>query len=152
MTCERCSDYGLIHRVLTHPSVWCWLVDDNSLPPDQWRPLESDLAVYLLLRDGDEVLGIVFLAPQNSICWDVHVAFLPCAWGFRSVRAAEAAIMWIWENTICRRIVASIPAYNRVALRFAERCGFTRFGWNCNSFLRDGTLHSQLVLGLSREG
>ncbi len=74
--------------------------------------------------DGDELLGIFILAPQSAVCWEIHTRLLPTAWGAKARAAAQGVTRWAWANVPgCRRIVTSVPAQNRLAIRFAERAG-----------------------------
>jgi RimJ/RimL family protein N-acetyltransferase len=102
--------------------------------------------------DGGELLGLWMFTPQNAVCWEIHTCLLPCAWGRRAGEAARRMAEWVWANTPCRRLVTAIPAYNRLALRFAEAAGMRRWGLNERSFLKHGELQDQILLGLSPEG
>src|SRR6185369_16871555 len=82
----------------------------------------------------DTTLGLFLFHPHNSICWEVHTCLLPAAWGERATRAGKGVVQWIWKNTPCLRIITNVPAYNRLAYRFALRCGMTEFGRNRGSF------------------
>jgi RimJ/RimL family protein N-acetyltransferase len=152
---ERSFDYELIRRIMTHDKIWPHISDDGSPPASEYRPLESELSWYVVVRDiypdagPEEVLGLWMLHPQNSICWEVHTCLLPTAWGDRGQRAARMLPTWIWENTNCRRIVTNVPTTNRLALHFAVKAGMTIFGVNQASFLKHGTLCDQVCLGIS---
>jgi hypothetical protein len=43
-----------------------------------------------------------------------------------------------------------VPANNRLALSFAKSCGMTEYGLNPQSFLKDGQLYDQVLLGVSK--
>lgn len=91
----------------------------------------------------------VFMAHQiNAITWETHCALLPVAWGYASL-AAEYARDWMFENTTCMRLIASIVEDNHLAIRMAKRAGFVQYGLNKNSFLRNGKLHNEVLLGVS---
>jgi RimJ/RimL family protein N-acetyltransferase len=147
---ERSTDYALIRAIMSHPSVYSHLVDDFSPAAAEFRPIESDLIWYLVAWDGNQLLGLWMLHPHNGICWEIHTALLPHAWGDRARRAANAALAWIWTNTPCRRIVTNVPAENRLAYHFALAAGLEVYGTNEASFLRHGRLQDQICLGISR--
>jgi hypothetical protein len=100
--------------------------------------------------DGEELLGLWMFVPQNSVCLEVHTCLLP-GHGFRRSRvAAKEAAEWIWANTNCQRIFTNVPVFNVIAKRFAEAAGMAEFGVNEASFIKDGKLHDQVQLGMSR--
>ena len=89
------------------------------------------------------------LHPHNAICWEIHTCLLPNAWGERGRRAARLLPEWIWQHTPCRRIITNVPDNNRLALRFALAAGMTEIGVNAASFLKNGKLRDQTLLGIS---
>jgi RimJ/RimL family protein N-acetyltransferase len=146
---ERSFDYSLIREILTHPQVYPHISDDGSPPADEFQPLQSDAVWYIVVRDGEEVLGLWMLHPHNSICWEIHTALLPSAWGERARLAAGMLGQWIWAHTPCRRVITNVPDNNRLARRFALAAGMTEFGVNRASFLKNGQLRDQTLLGIS---
>lgn len=150
MTFERTTDYHLIKWVVTHPAIWKDVSDDFSPAPEQWEPIQSGLIWYLLVKDGEDLLGLFMLAPENTICWKVHTCLLPIARGRRAKEAAEQGIQWIWENTNCLRIITDVPKYNRQASLFARWSGMTEFGVNEKSYMKSSILHDQIMLGVSK--
>jgi RimJ/RimL family protein N-acetyltransferase len=146
---KRSFDYELIGSILTHPKIYPHISDDGSPPAAEYRPIESEAVWYIVVRDEEEVLGLWMLHPHNSICWEIHTALLPNAWGERGQRAARLLPEWIWKNTLCRRVMTNVPDNNRLALRFAREAGMTEFGVNSASFLKNGKLWDQVLLGIS---
>lgn len=150
MTIERTFDYALVREMMTHPKVWPWITDDGSPPVEAFQPAESEMIWYLAARDGDEVLGIWMLVPQNAVCWEVHTCLLPKAFGERARRAALIAVSFVFDTTPCVRLFTNVPQYNRLALRFAKAAGMTEFGVNKGSYLKRGKLYDQIMLGISK--
>lgn len=147
---ERSTDYALIRGILTHPSVYEQISDDCSPPAAEYRPIESEAIWYAVVWDGNELLGLWMLVPQNGICWEIHTALLPHARGARAYRAAALMQAWVWLNTPCRRLITNIPADNRPAHFFAVAAGMQEYGRNEASFLKGGRLVDQTCLGISR--
>lgn len=146
---ERSTDYALICQVLTHEKIWPHISDDGSPAREDYRPVEHEAIWYVIVRDQDEVLGLWTFVPQNAVCWEVHTALLPAAWGERGQNAARLLPEWIWENTPCRRIVTNVPETNRLALHFAAKAGMKVYGVNPQSWMKNGALCDQICLGLS---
>lgn len=154
ITFERSEDYELIRQILTHPRLYPHLSDDFSPAPGEYRPQEHPAIWYVIVRDVDEgreeLLGLWMFVPTNGVCWEVHTALLPIAWGERGQIASLMLPPWIWEHTHCRRIITNVPSSNRLALHFALKAGMRIFGVNEASFLKHGVLCDQTLLGISR--
>ena len=147
---ERTLDYALIKTIITNPKIYPASTSDFSPPAKDYVVIAHPLVWYVLVKDGDEVLGVFTLVP-DGVCWEVHTSLLPVAWGKRAKAAANGIVEWIFNNTICQRIVTSIPDYNSLALQFARGAGMIVYGYNDKSFLKNGVLHARVLLGISRE-
>lgn len=152
MTFERTTDYMLIKAIITHPRIWEHATDDFSPSVEDWQPAQSELVWYVLVKDGDEVLGLFMLVHENAICWKVHTCLLPSAWGKRARQAAREGSQWVFQNSKCKRLITDVPEYNVLALRFATIGGMTQFGVNPKSYQKNGVLHDVYMLGISKEG
>ena len=151
MTFERTNDYCLVKQIITHPKIWPHVSDDFSPKVEVYEPIQHEAAWYVLVKDGQELLGLFALYPENRICWKVHTCLLPNSWGRRSKQAAREGVQWIFNNTECKRIITDVPEYNTLAYRFAEIGGMSQFGINHKSFQKDGKLHDVFMLGISKQ-
>jgi RimJ/RimL family protein N-acetyltransferase len=149
LTFERTKDYALVKEIATHPAIYPFISDDYSPSPNDFKPFEDDAIWYVLVKDGDELLGMWMFAPENAICWQVHTCLLPNAYGKRAKQAALEMANWIWTNTTCLRLITSVPEYNRQASIFARWAGMEEYGRNPESYMKTGILHDQILLGMS---
>jgi RimJ/RimL family protein N-acetyltransferase len=149
MTFERTMDYGLIKWIITRPEIWAHATDDFSTAAEEFEPAKSDMVWYVLVRDGDELLGMFMLVPENAICWKVHTCMLANAWGRKAKQAAKEGIDWVWKNMPAMRLVTDVPEYNRQASIFARWAGMTQFGLNPKSYRKNGKLMDVMLLGIS---
>lgn len=153
MTFKRTYDEALIREVMTHPALWDAGADDYAGRREDFTPRMDPAIHYVRVDDGDgtEFLGLFVLAPQSTVCWEIHTRLLPLAWGERATRAMRGvcALAFAGGAPGCRRIVGAVPATNRLAIRFAERCGFVQYGVNEKSYLKNGALLDQVLLGFS---
>lgn len=140
----------LVRGVVTHPSIWPYVSDDGSGEAKDYRPIDHDSVWHISAYDGASFLGVWTITQENAVTWDIHTCLLPSSWGAIAREAGREVIQWIWTNTTCRRLVTKVPAFNRLALRFAKMAGFVEYGCNPNSFLKDGVLHDQILLGISK--
>jgi len=150
ITFQRTIDFVLVKSIVTHPKVYRHLGDDFSPPPEKWEPNRHESVWYVLVLEGEAVLGVFMLVPLNTICYEIHAALLPVAWGEKGQRVAEGITVWVWANTPCRRLVGNVLPYNRAVLRFTQAMGMTVFGCNTRSYLKHGRLRDQIMLGISR--
>ena len=148
LTVERSVNYALLDYIAKEPSIWEATRDD--FPPDDYTVPQGNGIYYLLAHDGDDLLGFCAFWPQNAVCFDAHLCFRPCAYGKRASFAFRIMLNWMWINTKAQRIVGSIPVYNRLAIAFCKRAGGTVYGVNPKSWVRDGKLHDQVLIGMSR--
>lgn len=152
MTFERTFDYALVKAIITHPAIYPHVSDDFSPSAEEYKPIESEFVWYVKVKDDGEILGVWIFVPENAICWKIHTCLLPTAWGARAAKAAKMMAQWIWKNTQCVRIITDVPETNRLALMFALKSGMTRYGMNPKSYMKDGKLLDQVVLGISKPG
>ena len=143
---SRTYDTDFIVQCVTEPSVWRMIADDGFLNPDLYFPPMSDSLYWL--RAGD--YGVFMLQPHNSVTYECHTVLLPSARG-KSVGIARLAVDWFFANSPCQRIITNVPDYNPLALRLAKKVGFTEIGINEKSILKNGVLHDQVLLGISKE-
>jgi hypothetical protein len=150
MTFERSTDYALIRSIMTHPDVWDAISDDHCPAVEVWSPVESELAMYMVVRDGSEVLGLWMLVPESAIVVQIHTCLLPTCGVTRGRQAAKEMARWIWTNTPFVRIVTSVPEFNRAASIFAIAAGMKPYGNNPQSYEKGGILWDQHLMGMSR--
>ena len=146
MIFQRTTDLELVRTILIHPKIYPLIGDDFAPTRERFTP-NADPRIWYVTAPG----GLFTFLPDSEVCWQGHVAFLPESWG-RIARAAGKAILpWLWENTPCRRVIASIPAFNRLAVRYSSRVmGMRIMGMNEKSFLKNGRMWDQVLLGISR--
>jgi hypothetical protein len=147
ITIERTVNYDLVRRIIVHPRMYSWLVADGA--PSKFVILRGEFPWYVLIRDGDELLGIFILVPLNGVCWEVHACLLPNAWGVRTREACRQGIDWLAKNSPCVKVIANICSENRLALGLARRLGAKIIGVNETSILRGGQLKDQVIVGLN---
>jgi hypothetical protein len=143
---ERTRDHELIRSILANPDIYPYITDDSCPTVDKFQPIVSDSTLYL----HEHGTGIFLFVHDNHASVSAHVCVYPGARGKAGISAGIDAIQWIWKNTFYQRIWSAIPAYNLRAIRYAELVGMKRFGVNEKSFMKDGILYDQILLGVSR--
>lgn len=149
---ERSTDYAALTSIARHPAIYGSMADDYSPAPDDYHVPNGEHLIYLLAQLDGVPRGFWLFAPQNHVCFEVHTVLNPQLFGTRALDAAKMAENWIWSNTTCRRMFTNVPVTNRLALRFAKAAGMVEFGINENSYLKNGKLIDQIMLGMSKPG
>jgi len=146
----RSRDYRAIRELCTHPRILPAISDDYTSDAKTWKPIESELVIYLLAADDEGPFGFGIFIPQTHIQYGSHLGFLPRSYGADARHSFEQMLAWMWANTSARRIVGEIVRENQLAIRFARRAGFSVYGVNPKSYLRGGVLRTQVCLGISK--
>lgn len=147
---EPTTDWELITRIVTDKSVYHKVSDDFSPLAANWKPAQNHGCVYLLVKCGEDVLGLFFLAPVNGVSYQVHTCLLPNSYGEKAMAAAQKLIEWVFLNLNCKRLITEVPDFNKLAKKFAEKAGMQQYGYNPDSYQRDGRLQGVTLLGISK--
>lgn len=144
----RTYDKELVRKICTHPDIYKNISDDGSPNPEDFDPIDPIIAIYALLDDGEMIGGVFILLQTNAVCYDLHTCILPHWWGGKSFEAARCFLDWVPKETQCKKLITWVPEFNRIALKFALKAGFKKEGLNEKSYLKDGVLYDQTLLGL----
>lgn len=129
----------LIRRAWDRPQMLCEGASLDRIPV-------LDAAQYWVgFRDGAAVA--LFIGVQQSpVCVDMHVCITPECRGREAVELIRAGLAWLAAHTQYRKVIGSIPAYNRPMLYVAKAAGFTILGTNRDSTMRNGQLADQIIV------
>ena len=147
MKYELTDDSEFVTHCLTRPEMWRMGSDDGviGINPNLFFAQKSN---EIWLKAGE--YGVLIFKPTNYISLEFHVALLPKAKG-KAVEISKGAIKWIFENTRYLHVSASIPEYNRLAIRLGKKVGMEFIGINKGSFMKNGELHDQHLFGIQKE-
>jgi hypothetical protein len=160
MRFERTQDYSRVRGILTDPGIFRFMGDDFCTLDDFEVNLHP-LIWYVLVRSDQHIIsrggtiGLFSFFPENPISWWVHVAFFRKIPPSLTCEAGRQIVPWVWKNTPCRRLIASVPAYNRAAVGYgldSKGMNLQQMGTNPASFLKHGKLWDQVLMGTSRPG
>jgi len=145
------KDRNRINEILGHDSVWPWISDDNTP-----KNVRYTLGQYFMEEPGTVVLhpneySVFIFRPVNSVTYEAHTNILPSGRGVEAIGAGKGALKWMFKNTPCQKVITWVPVFNRMASIFARMCGLKREGNATKSYLKDGELHDQILLGITKE-
>jgi RimJ/RimL family protein N-acetyltransferase len=139
---------GLVGRIVSDPAIWPHIHDDATA---EFVPILDNEAVHWMLIDDGAPAGVFMVHAHNSVCYEMHTCLLPRTWGQQAKDAAQLLLAWAFEDTDCQKMITTVPAYNRPALRFAKAGGMQQEGINRASFMRNGELIDQIMLGITKQ-
>lgn len=143
MTFERTRDPELIAQLIRsawdRPEMLCEGASLERIPI-----LEH--AQYFVVVDGARAVGLVIGIQQSPICLELHVCLTPACRGRAAMAAAKAFFAWLPTATPYRKVIGSLPAYNRPVRHFCRAIGFTVLGVNEKSTMRHGKLEDQIIV------
>lgn len=147
----RTMDADLIRSIMANRWVYRHISDDGSPEREDFHPILDDRVIYLAVPGLDgSASGIFMLHPHNTVCYEVHTCMTPAAWGEIARNGAFEGCRWMFENTLCERIITNVPVYNSLAEKFSIDCGMKKFGVNPKSIMKNGILHDQMLYGISK--
>lgn len=147
MTLQRTRDMRTVAAILSHPAILPHVRDDDVL---SCEPVDHEAFYWMLVDDGKPA-GVFLVHAHNSACYEMHTAMLPRTWGDQAASAAQMLLAWAFTATSCRKMITAVPAYNRAALRFAKAGGMVQEGVNRQSYLHNGALIDQIMLGITKQ-
>lgn len=145
MRISRTHDMALIASIMGHPAVWPHIHEDGAEAP---APVVHDSLHWMLISD-DQPAGVFLVHPVRAACYEVHTCLLPRIWGKGAAEAARLLIDHVFNGIGARKLITNVPASNRPALRFAKASGLQIEGVNRASFLRNGVMEDQTMLGIT---
>lgn len=146
----RTFDVDTVAEFLRHPDIYPMMADDYSSPES------ADKAALALVSSGvwaiqPSEFTLFMLFPRTITMWEVHTLVKPEGRGGKAIADGVAAMAWLFENSPCEKIISYIPAFNRQAFLFARKAGMKVEGVATKSFRKDGQLHDQVIVGISKE-
>jgi len=147
------KDKDLLNKIYSDDSVWPWIADD--LVDAKFRHVLGTALLGIIKRDSSVVLTdgqyvAFWYKPMNSIMMEVHTATLPGGRGRYAVDHGKESVEWIFNYTQFTKIISFVPEDNRQALLFSYNCGFKKEGFTELSYLKDGQLIGQNIVGRAK--
>lgn len=148
----RCEEkhIELVDEILKDDSVFDMISDDGTSQKDTFTYEEVILnrINYVLLID---YVALVIFHPFCQGTYFVHVACLPKCRGKEMVKYSIAALQYIFNNTDCVKIIATIPSYNVGVYALSLKAGMKKEGRITKAWRKDGKSFDLIVLGLRKE-
>lgn len=143
------EDREFVTRIYTSPDIWDRVSDDFT-PGRDVIDLTDALRnpnIYILIPDN---IGVFMYHPLNTILYQTHASVLPEFRGKKALEGARATGMWMYQNTLCRKVICLIPHKNYQAMAFARSLGFHKEGVLTKSIMKHGELVDLHCYGIER--
>lgn len=140
------NDIKEVNRVILDPSV----NDDISCDDTKgiaFELLSEQLEFTGVFKDG-VLSGLFMLVPINQVTAEIHTCLLPSIHGKNAMIAGRLLLSHLF--TKYQKAISWVPSPNRKALIYALKLGFQVEGVNRASFLKNGELVDQKLVGLTK--
>ena len=144
ITLQHLNDLDLINRVILDVVVNDDISDDVSKNHEiQQLPQTFEcLGIY----QDEEIKGLFMLVPQNAVTAEIHTCLL-----LRGKEAFQAGLLLLdYLFSKYQKAISYTPSTNKKALFYALRLGFKKEGVLTQSFLKNGELLDQTLVGLTK--
>lgn len=147
---ERTYDERAIIEIMANPEMVKTIAEDG-FDIDGYKP-DVKGTCWLMIKAGEEVIGVYSLEPKNSVTLEIHPQVLP---EHRSRYANESLMgvyRWILEEAPknYQKVMSMVPVIHKNVRRFAEMHGFKMEGVNRKSYLKGGEIIDQWLFGITR--
>ncbi len=144
ITLQPLDDLDLINRVILDAAVNDDISDDATKKHEiQQLPHAFEcLGIY----QDEEIRGLFMLIPQNAVTAEIHTCLL--LRGKEAFQAGQLLLDYLFSNY--QKAISYTPSTNKKALFYALRLGFKKEGVLTQSFLKNGVLVDQVVVGLTK--
>ena len=143
-------DYPLIHSVVRDPEMWDRVSEDGQSPEDFVMEKDNGIRFFGAFADG-EFVGQFMVHAENKTTLQVHVQIIQ---EHRAKHAKSAAVEFIRHFAYqepYHKLNTLIPIIYPQVLAYTKCCGFTAEGVNRKSYLKNGHIIDQHILGITRD-
>jgi len=146
MILEPTYDIAQIERIVNTT----WQANRLEHTPEVYT-YESNVSYLLVTEDDGTELGVFMLELTYPYLLELHLAFLPSAYGYKTREAGKMLLKYIRENIIVNTIFAKCVERNRLARKLILDCGLEEVGKipKCVRHL-DGGFDNVLLFALER--
>lgn len=146
---ERTYDLKIIESVAFNKEIIGDLLEDGQTINDCGFDTEYDC--YLTVKLKDELIAIYILKPKSLTVLDIHPMVIPEYRKRYCNKSLRCVFKWILDNCTVQKVVAQFPSTSKNIERFAVHNGFKKEGINRLSFMKNGELIDQVMVGITRK-
>lgn len=144
ITLQPLNDIKVINRVILDAAVNDDISDDAS-KNHELQQLPHTFECLGIYQD-EEIKGLFMLVPQNAVTAEIHTCLL--LRGRAAFKAGQLLLEYLFSKY--QKAISYTPSNNRKALIYAIGLGFKKEGILTQSFLKNGELLNQTLVGLTK--
>ncbi len=150
MIAIRTYDEQIIKSILFCPEIFKTIAEDGFLKENFELDCIGDC--WLLMSNDDKTIGLYHLHPRNSVTLEIHAHVLPEHRKQHSKETGLAALQWILDYAPdhYQKVIAQIPVIYENVKKFTCSFGFVEEGLNRLSYIKNGEIVDQWLLGITR--
>lgn len=148
MNIEPTFDMDQVKEILMIPEVWERAAEDGA-DKDTYYPGFDLMCGWLLCKDGEDIVGLIYVHNDNTMTIKMHPYILP---NHRGMGKAMMTSFYQWVINNCPNVIkvlVTIPFCHKRVYKFAKRVGFVEEGINRQSYIKNGEIVDQWNLGLT---
>ena len=143
---EREHNNEIIESVLSHKEIFDCIAEDGQ----NTLNIDSESSCFLSLWVDEKLAGVYILDALSSIEIDIHAHILP---EFRKEFGRSLTrLVWEWIiETEYQKVSAQVPVIYPNVISFCKEFGMIEEGINRLSWLKNGQIHDQVRLGITKD-
>ena len=148
MIAERTHDIEIISSVAFDPKMISELIEDGQTIKD--CGFDTDQDCYLSVKNKDELIAIYIIKPLSKTVVDMHPMVIH-EHRMHGNKSMTAVFKWLLANCnkSIKKVTAKFPSNSKNIERFALHNGFKIEGINRLSFMKNGQLLDQTMVGIT---
>ena len=149
MNIERTKDKELIKKIVFTDGLWETVREDNVSKEGFDPDVEND--VWLVVFTSNKIIGCYIVEAKNSVMIEAHPCIIP---KYRKEYTRDAGIVffkWIMSDERIKKLTSYIPVIYPNVRDFCLRFGLRHEGINRSSTIKNGEIHDQWMMGITRD-
>ncbi|MGB0945011.1 MAG: hypothetical protein ACPGUE_21595 [Marinomonas sp.] len=147
MICEVSKDERLIRKQLKKVAK---IALEDGFNLNKWKLIDDKNIVWLTVKDETGIVAICKIRVLQASMIDIHPYALPNQCN-KWKTIVKCLLRWVYSNKKINKVIAFIGINHKTTYILALKIGFNDEGLIKQSYLKDGKLHDQHVVGLTRK-
>lgn len=116
---------------------------------NKWQPRIGENYLWLLVKQGGEIIAVCKMGIIQASMVDMHPYAMPGKCNkWKSI--VKCILRWVYANKKINKVISFIGTNHITTYNLALKIGFNNEGLIKKSYLKDGKLHDQFIVGLTR--
>ena len=148
MLIERTKDDSLINDILNDKDIFDSISEDGCVKGDFKPDVNSE--IWVKIEVENELIGVCNFHVINKVTIKGHIHILKKYRLEHSLNAAKYIYGWLLNNCKFLKLIVEIPSCHINVMKYCKAIGFSLEGINRLSYLKNGEVLDQALLGITR--